>query len=106
MPIRREIDHVNAKLLECPGVVFCNQRPVKPMVEPNQQRFEAELLDYIPRLERAVLAAGEGNDAVIESLAAVLIEEPLKILAPYGPVDLVVPVLNLAAHAAHALLVE
>ena len=65
LEIGGEFDDVDAQLLEHAGVVFLNQRPISPMVEPDDQWLQLQLAHDVPQLEHAVLTARIGNDTVV-----------------------------------------
>ena len=106
MPVRREVQHVDAELLEHAGVVLFDQRAVEPVVEAHHQRLQAQLLHHVPELENAILPAGIRNDAVIETLVTVLRDELHHLGVALIPIDLGVSNFDLRADAAGSVVIE
>src|SRR5712691_9084784 len=106
MPVRREVQHLDAEDLQRPGVVLLDEWPVKPMIEPHQQRTKLELVDHVPGLKRAVLPTGKRNYAVVLAAPLVLRDQRIELTATFGPVDVLVTKLDLATNTALPFLIE
>jgi hypothetical protein len=98
MPIGREIQNVHPQLLGHTRIVFLDEWPIEPMIEPDSQRLKPELADYIPELKDAILSARVRNDTIIKTLVPILSHQLHHLAVTIVPVDLGVPHFDLAAN--------
>ena len=111
---RREPHQVAVELLDEIGQIANPERRIERVIVTDEKRIETEFLLDHPSLIGAVLAAGDGDDAIkriiLGALAGLIfLEQFLERLAPCRPVDLVHedrPRLERTAAGTHAFFVE
>src|SRR6266481_9153528 len=100
MPVRGEVQNIDAKLLEYAGIIFFDKRTIEPVVETHNQRLQTQFAHDIPKLENAVLSARIRNDTVVQPLVPILGDKLKHLGVPILPVDLGIANLDLRANAA------
>jgi hypothetical protein len=75
------------------------------MVVTDDQWFELQLLHDVPKLKHAVLAAAVGHDAIVQTLATVLVDDSFQLPRTVFPVDFFFLKFNLTTDTANTKLV-
>ena len=79
LPVRREVEHIDAQGPEGPQVVLDQGRTHEAVIEADDQRLEAEFAHQIPEGVGRILAAGERHDAVIVILPARALDDVVEL---------------------------
>ena len=79
LPVRCEVEHINAQGPEGPQVVLDQGRTHEAVIESDDQRFESEFAHQIPEGVGRILAARERHDAVIVILPARALDDVVEL---------------------------